>query len=297
MTKLITDSYFQQGTTHDICEDYALHGSNYVVLSDGCSNGGGPSLESDWGSRLLAKAGEQYIRLVGSESQSNYGVACADLAKDQCALFPSLSINCITATLAATRFDDKAQIFHNIMYGDGMILGRRRDKTWEMHQYEFVPGGTSGQAAPFYPRYMLLQEEMNRFFEFFGGGFLHTIYKGDLFNGDSKDITKEEITGTLTKEKPYFENQFSAVDFDLNLISTDGIFSFYQQVRTETSKYNTPVNLLDVLRIAIDVHTRPGFLRLQRQWAFKRDVAGTFVRKKWHNGDDVSFGGIYCPPI
>jgi hypothetical protein len=297
MPELITDSYFQQGVTHEICEDYALHGPNYVVLSDGCSNGGGPSIESDWGSRLLAKAGEQYIRLVGSCNQSTYGEACASLAKDQCAMFPNLSINCLTATLAATQFDDKTKTFYNILFGDGMILGRRRDKSWEIHQYEFIPGGTSGQSAPFYPKYILSKGDVDRYFELFGGNYLHTIYKGDLFSGNSEDITKEEISGTLDKDKLYFDNQFSAVDFDLNLISTDGIFSFYQQVRTETSKYNTPVNLLDVLRIAIDVHTRPGFLRLQRHWAFKRDVAGTFVRRKWQNSDDVSFGGIYCPPI
>jgi len=37
-----TGSYFKIGSTHVVCEDYAIHTDDAVVVSDGCSNGGGP---------------------------------------------------------------------------------------------------------------------------------------------------------------------------------------------------------------------------------------------------------------
>ena len=62
--KMNTGSFFTIGSTHLVCEDYALHGKDYVILSDGCSNGGGPRIHTDWGSRILCKAAEEHIQLL-----------------------------------------------------------------------------------------------------------------------------------------------------------------------------------------------------------------------------------------
>lgn len=45
---MIFDSYFRIGDGHQVCEDYAAHGENYAIVSDGCSAGE----QSDWGARL-----------------------------------------------------------------------------------------------------------------------------------------------------------------------------------------------------------------------------------------------------
>ena len=62
-----TDSYIEIGKSHNICEDYAIHGTlfhesigekvPYIIVCDGCSN----AKESDFGARILAHSCRQSI--------------------------------------------------------------------------------------------------------------------------------------------------------------------------------------------------------------------------------------------
>ena len=45
-----TDCAFYIGTTHEVCQDYALTGEYSVAIADGCSG----SVLSDFGSRVLS---------------------------------------------------------------------------------------------------------------------------------------------------------------------------------------------------------------------------------------------------
>ena len=52
---MITDSYFAIGSSHRVCEDYAIHSlpgvHNLFAISDGCSS----CKDTDFGSRILLK--------------------------------------------------------------------------------------------------------------------------------------------------------------------------------------------------------------------------------------------------
>ena len=51
------DSYFCIGSTHDVCQDYAISSPDRLraIISDGCSS----APDTDFGSRLLVKAKER----------------------------------------------------------------------------------------------------------------------------------------------------------------------------------------------------------------------------------------------
>src|SRR6185295_18680312 len=52
-----TDAAINIGSTHSVCQDYAIARNGYVVLADGCSS----SPDTDIGARLLVKALDQRL--------------------------------------------------------------------------------------------------------------------------------------------------------------------------------------------------------------------------------------------
>jgi len=74
MIKFVTDSYFETGTGHAICEDYAISGEYkglyYAIGADGCSS----SKNTDMGARLLchiAKKKIMYMHFLGAFAKSS----------------------------------------------------------------------------------------------------------------------------------------------------------------------------------------------------------------------------------
>lgn len=289
---MLSDSFFQQGATHEVCEDYALHGEGHVVLSDGCSNGGGPSLETDWGARLMCKAGQQHIDLLRHKNWHLFNVWVGGQCQRVLDAYPNVNPDCVTATLVAALRLEKSVFTY--MVGDGVWGGKRRDGTWEIHLHEYVRGGSRDAAAPYYLKYGWREGEQQKYFDLFGGKVKRTIWTGNLMDPQTTMLANaEEIQ--LTPEQPFFWREFMLSDYEFVFVATDGVTSFYENVQTETSKHTEPVHVLDVLRVLLDVHSsNPGFLRRQRQWAWKRNVAGTLLRRNWHNADDVSLGAVVC---
>lgn len=291
---MLTDSFFQQGVTHEVCEDYAAHGQNYVVIADGCSNGGGPRIDTDWGARLLTNAAEKHMTALTGPAESGYA-AFLDLvaltAHGHCYNL-TLPPECLTATLAVAYL--RGDEISTLLVGDGVWGGRKRDGTWRITNFSAKRGGKANAAAPYYLKYRLFKGETERYFDLFGGDYTrktYTVDMGTLAKREESGFGEHDIA--LNPEEPFFRGSFPTKDYDLVFIGSDGLSSFYRQVKTTTSKHNEPVELLDVLGVLLDVdHFRPGFLRLQRQWAWKRSVSGSFVARDWHNSDDVSLGAI-----
>lgn len=287
---MITDSFFQIGTTHEVCEDYALHGKDYAVISDGCSNGGGQRIDTDWGSRLLCKIAAAQLPLHADYKWDKFIDRVASVALCATTQIPDLSPESLTATLV-TAYHTGGEII-TFMMGDGVWAGRKRDGTWNISVFEFVPGGKTNQAAPYYLKYTLFEDDQKRYFNLFGGNYKLTIYTGDLLNSE-KPMSQVVLTQPLVPDEPYFYGQFPTKDYDYVFIGTDGLTSFYHTVQTPTSKHNEPVGVLDVLRVLLDEkNITPGVLRRQRNWNWKRNMPGTFVGRNWHNSDDVSLAVV-----
>lgn len=286
-----TDSYFGQGHSHIVCQDYAVNGEGYAIISDGCSNGGGPNIHTDFGSRIICKAAEDHLPKL--KTPYLFAASVGSTAETQQRSFPNLPPECLTATLLVTWQDSLSKELKSFLIGDGVVAARQRQsKLWEIYNYEFISGGTRQQTAPYYLVYEM-NSQKEHYFELFGGRAKRQLYVGDL-KEENPQFTCETIIDLKQMDFPYFENNFDNSKYDLLIGMSDGAGSFYKMIQTRTTKHRESVPLLEVMRVLLDFSDFKGnFVERQCRWVFKRDVPDTFVRLGWINGDDFSMGAIY----
>jgi hypothetical protein len=192
-----------------------------------------------------------------------------------------------------------------MVVGDGVVGGKRRDGRWKIHVIDF-------NSAPFYLKYNIFKEE-DIYFKHRENKYSITTYFGQLMSpalemtefvplteryamwAENMSITEKEHT--LDPKSPQIVFDFPINDYEFAFICSDGVESFYHPVRNELQKSNEPIFVLDALRVLLDFPNRPGFARIQRNWVFKQDRKGTFIRRNWKNGDDVSVGAIHNEEI
>jgi len=296
---MFSDSYFEQGVTHEVCQDYALDGNGYAIIADGCSNGGGPRIDSDWGARILCKAAEDFLDFL--TDPETFISAVGGKAKTIMSCLPNLEPNCLTATLMIMEvLNDNFKAF---TIGDGVVGGKRKDGRWKIHVIRF-------QRGPFYLKYNIFEEEQC-FLDSFGDKYTIGTYFGKLMTPEMESpeypeyrqridewnqfMTYSEKEYTINMEAPYNTFEFPVDEYEFAFVCSDGMESFYQPRIDSTKKFNESICVLDALRVVMDFVTiRPAFARLQRQWAFRQDKKGTLIRRKWKNGDDVSVGVIHA---
>jgi len=279
---MICDSFFHIGVTHEICEDYALNRDNYAIISDGCSNGGGPSIDTDWGSRLLCKAAEQHLA-----KQYNIPLFCEAVlstAQTQRSTFPNLTPQCLTATLLTIqKVNDEILGF---MSGDGVIGARKRGTDeWEFTERSFESN------APYYLIYESSEEDRRQYLEIFSGESKLTT---TVFNMKTGNVSFDSLIVPFDEKNPHFTKSYPIEQYDLVFIASDGVSSFTELVKTETSKFTNNIDVASVLNVLFKIPIkRPGFLKIQNQWAFKTKMKGSFQSLNWQNCDDVAVGAIW----
>ncbi len=289
-----TSSYFGIGASHLICQDYAIAGPRHVILSDGCSNGGGANIHTDFGSRLLVKAAEEHLGKI--KSLTNFCSAVSGTAQTQQRSFPNLPPECLTATLLVIWDDPFLPNINSLLIGDGLIAARQKQtKLWEIHNFEFLAGGKYRQSAPFYLYYDMIGKR-NEYFEKFGHMARCHSYVGDFKSPDDAEQLEFDYERDidLQEDGPYFYINFSKEEYDVVVGMTDGISSFYKIDKTETSKSKVnlpPLHVLPYLLDFPDFNLR--FVERVCQWVFKTDKPQTFLRMGWHNSDDFSMGAIH----
>lgn len=292
---MISDSFFEMGFTHEVCEDYAVHGEKYAIVSDGCSNGGGPRINTDWGSRFLCKATERFVQ--DPDFSHNIAPLIIGSTVKQWQEAMGLDPKCLTATLLVLRaLEDK---FQAMAIGDGIVGGKRRDGRWKIHLIEFPEG-------PFYLKYKIFKEEKG-FFDSFGDKYTVGTFFGKLVSDDTlppnnpnnaerrefwaQQMSYSEKEFTFDPNVPYSLFEFPIDDYEFAFVCSDGMSSFYYQ---DAPKHNEDIFVLDAMRVVMDFVTiQQGFAKLQHNWAFRQDKIGTLRRRGWKHGDDVSVGIIH----
>jgi hypothetical protein len=278
---MFTDSFFQQGGTHAVCQDYSAHGDDYAIISDGCSS----APDSDFGARLIIKAAERELSIYRSGFTDTFVKGVIFEASAKALQIGNLNANCLTATLGLVVADKDKKQSRALLVGDGVIGAHERSGKWEVKTFEPTLGGC------FYPTYMLKESDMAAYYQRFEGRYETKGYRGHLNEPEKMDRMWEDIT--LTTDQPYFCQTFNHDEYDFVFVGSDGLLSFMQKVVTETSKHNESIGIMQVLSVLFDqMYYRPNFLQIQRQWAFKRPMPGTFVKRDWHNTDDVSVAAI-----
>lgn len=149
-----SDSYFEQGQGHTICEDYATHWSNeecaLAIVADGCSN----SRKTDFGARIIAEVFSTSIRrLLGNSLvlTGNPTTVIKGLMHDKIAAINSqigFQSSVYDATLVAalvTKRDNAVQLF---IWGDGAVCIQQNAKE-SIYQVSYESN------APYYFSYEL----------------------------------------------------------------------------------------------------------------------------------------------
>lgn len=291
---MISDSFFEIGTTHEVCEDYAISGNNYAVVSDGCSNSG-HRIDTDWGSRILCKSAQAHIEEFDSDE---FVKKVLQTSKESLVSIPSLIQESLTATLLTLRVVENC--FQIISIGDGVIGAKNKNGDWTIHVIEYPKG-------PYYLNYKILNKEQE-FQDSFGTSFKINTYIGNIKDSipdlimfeERKNYWSQKIQFTqqdfnIDFSAPFQMFNFPIEEYEFAFVCSDGMDSFYQNQNTSTSKHTEKVHVLDVFNVVMDfLNFNNSFARVQRNWAFRQNKPGTLIRRNWKNFDDVSVGVIHA---
>lgn len=269
---MFTDSFFRQGVSHTVCEDYASRGEDFAVVSDGCSSGD----DTDWGSRVVCKLTERNLHLLRGPDRS-VGEFLRALTSDMKSLndiWLHLSSDSMLATLGLLYTD--GPVVRCLLVGDGVIGARRKDGVWEYATHEQPRGGC------FYPYYLAEDGWAETYRSQFGGGLEINDFVG--FEGEEKPRTSDDRC-----QRDYQEAEWTTDGHDFWFVGSDGWMSFTERVNTGTSKYTQKVATGSALSVFLgdeECRRRLGMENYQRL-AFKE-----YAAKNWQNHDDVSMAVI-----
>jgi hypothetical protein len=150
-----SDSDYQIGKDHVVCEDYALSGvgeggeSAFAIVCDGCS----ASNDVDFGARALALSAREVLiknknddYFTGGISYDSFGLSSIETAAQIFNVFPTLNRQTLDATLLIAWVKNNKLTAY--MYGDGVLFRKTKDIVHTLH-LELEPG------APDYLSYRL----------------------------------------------------------------------------------------------------------------------------------------------
>ncbi len=280
-----TDCAFSIGTTHEVCQDYALSGEFSVTIADGCSG----SILSDFGSRVLSVTAMNKMLDLKS---------LHDLDETELILLsrPSIKVlnlphECLDATLlCAARIDDAAEA---ICYGDGVIAVKLENKNILVISIEYT------DSYPFYINYLFDTTGRYKNWKEYHNK-RRVVFSVIKENGEVEIINKncdsttrlrydnnEEGIMRLSDHRVMIETISPEVE-SITILS-DGVQSFYQTITSGTSKHNEKVSYHDVLKELLSFKNYTGRFVQRRMNKFIK----TCRRNDWNHSDDISIATIY----
>lgn len=255
-----TDSHFTIGKSHKVNQDYADHGSGFVLVSDGCSS----SNNTDFGSRLLVKTYKNFI----NHEEGSFFHALEDSLHIINRL--RMSEESLDATLLSIKTDDKK--YYLQVSGDGFFAKVKNDGSIEYKSFSYPSG------APYYLNYINDMERMNKYKELYGTKLIIKTYNENLL------LNQEEIENCFVYK---FEESLDNIKY--LSVMTDGIASFVQPNTNETSKSNIQVPEYNIIKELVGYKNSNGEFVKRRMHAFAKHC----IINNWENIDDYSVGTIF----
>ncbi|MHA1169394.1 MAG: protein phosphatase 2C domain-containing protein [Candidatus Hodarchaeales archaeon] len=280
-----TDCAFNIGTTHDVCQDYALSGEYSVTIADGCSG----SVLSDFGSRVLSVTAMNKMLELKS---------LHDLEEKELILLsrPSVKVlnlppECLDATLlCAAKIDDTPEA---ICYGDGVIAVKLKNNVTLVISVEYT------DSYPFYINYLF--DKTGRFKNWTADhNKRKVVFSAIKENGEVEVINNDCDSTTRLRYNEYevgiirvsdYRTMIETISPDVEsiIILSDGVQSFYQTIITGTSKHNEKVTYHEVLKELLSFKNYTGRFVQRRMNKFIK----TCKRNDWNHSDDISIAAIY----
>lgn len=270
------DSYFFIGKTHNVCQDYALHGlyddnklnkNGFVIVSDGCSG----SPDTDFGSRFLAMGAKNTLKnFVGNPSE--FVVEGALINATQYGHALQLHPQHLDATLLVALVYNK--VVTCVATGDGVIVAKDKDGVITIIDISFAGG------APVYLNY---RNNLSRFNALLDTYDCTKTIKTTIVYKDGE----EENSVTTNSLISSFD--FEIEKFDFVAVMTDGVSSFQRPVITGTSKTYESMKTIEVVRELMNIKGVVGQFVERRCKAFLRNCAKDGII----HADDFSVGMLY----
>jgi Protein phosphatase 2C len=278
------DSTFIIGSTHSICQDYAVashrwamrhHGlseqeSPYVILSDGCSS----SPDTDIGARLLVKAANQIFGLCDGSDLGKLHKESARLAL-RWAKLVGVPAQSVDATLMSAHLIGDELIIG--CSGDGVIVQESRQGILEVHAIS-CPSG-----YPFYPSYAHQPDRLDE------------LLSNDRSNKELRHfrrVTADErlrLIDTSTSDSVTQVFRLKASDLKYVGIASDGIYSFFSVQESTDGRRTDAVPMIDILEDVWSFKTPRGAFVERRMKRFRKDCQV----KGWYHADDLAIGVIH----
>ena len=255
------DCAFWIGSTHRVCQDYAVTGrtaeSAHAILADGCSG----SPDTDIGARLLAKSAERLLP-AGDRAIETAAACAAQLGLSQTCLDATL----LTVTAADGTFDARC-------WGDGVVALGRHDGTLEAFVISF---------AASYPRYLSYMLDAAR------------LKRWQEQPANTKTVERwllgtDSVVETQSSERESEQWTGSLADCRFVAVLSDGVQSFTQSVATDTSRTTQAVPIADVLQLLLAFKGGLGQFVQRRVRAFQRECAA----RGWTHADDISLAVVW----
>jgi hypothetical protein len=265
---MITDCAIKIGTTHQICQDYAYAGSNFVILADGCSS----SPETDIGARLITLAARmsvtQFRSLADAKRYYETSIRMAAYWATQMQILEQ-SLDSTLVTL----HDVDDQILATL-YGDGFLA-------WRTGEILNVFEVSYKANYPNYPSYILAPGRLKNMPP-------NNKMVVDHFQIGPTGISRPEFKWVDEMQHGFFYKSIPKEGVDFVAVITDGAKSFFTQEQSETGKQNVNLEVENVMADLIGFkNLQEGFVqrRLQR---FEKDA----LKKNLRHYDDLSIGAI-----
>ncbi len=261
------DAFFRIGSTHRVCQDYAVAGTHegrpYAMVSDGCSS----SPDTDFGARFLVRAAQRRI----AELTAGHFDATA-IATDAMSMVRQADIDrhALDATLLCASFNGERA--HVIQTGDGVVAARRRDGSFVYYETSF------DQGAPYYLSYLLNNADWATYRRMVGWKTFTTR------EHKPRDGWTDPTHGTIAIDemRPVQTFGFGAEEFDVVLLLSDGCQSFFDGA--------SAVGLEPVIEQVFALKNLAGEFITRRCGAFLQRFC---QERGWKHGDDFSVAGIY----
>lgn len=216
-----TNAYYEIGSSHRVCEDYALSGTYkdmaYAIISDGCS----ASDDTDIGARLLstiAKGVIKYLRdreLIGTK---DFNSIFRELVVRKCLEVKQslgLPIDAFDATLLiSTVYKDK---IISLGWGDGYFIFVTKDNVKIIYDIHYSMG------APYYLSYEMSPSKKKAYEDTYGNSII-TVKNSIIATDGSVTETINNPTGGLYSESLYKEAHVPSIKFVI--LSSDGIGTY-----------------------------------------------------------------------
>jgi len=279
------DCAFYIGTTHDVCQDYALSSDNSAVIADGCSG----SVLSDFGSRVLSVTAMNKM----SEIETLH-----DLDEHELILLSRPSIKmlnlppeCLDATLLCTaKIREAAEA---VCYGDGVIAVKMNNGDTLVVSIEYI------DSYPFYVNYLFDSTGRYKNWEKKHNK-CQVVFSVIKANGEVEIINEKCNANTRLKYNGIEIGLIRVLDhktfvdiIDLEvesiIVMSDGVQSFYRTIISGTSIHNEKITYHNVLKELLSFKNYTGKFVQRRMNKFIK----TCSKNNWNHADDISIAAIY----